>query len=67
MKHFSLSKLNWVGFLTASIGILGLANQLDLSPEAMKVIMALTGILTIILRTFFSGTQLTIKKPEGDI
>ena len=67
MKHFSLSKINWLGTITAAIGILGLANQLDLSPEAMKIIMAITGILTIILRTFFSGTQLTIKKPEGDI
>lgn len=67
MKHFSLSKINWLGIITAAIGILGLANQLDLSPETMKIVMTVTGILTVILRTFFSGTQLTIKKPEGDM
>jgi hypothetical protein len=59
MKHFSLSKINWLGTITAIIGILGLTSQLDLSPETMKVIMVITGTLTVILRTFFSGTQLT--------
>lgn len=67
MKHFSLSKINWLGIITAAIGILSLADQLNLSPEAMKIIMVITGILTVILRTFFSGTQLTIKKPQGDM
>lgn len=67
MKNFSLSKINWLGFITAAIGILSLADQLNLSPDAMKIVMVITGILTVILRTFFSGTTLTIKKPEGDI
>ena len=67
MKHFSLSKLNWLGVITAAIGILEVFDKLDLSPDTMKVIMTITGILTVILRTFFSGTTLTIKKPEGDM
>lgn len=67
MKHFSLSKINWVGIITALIGMLGLTSQLDLSTESMKVILFVSGTLTVILRTFFSGTQLTISKPEGDM
>lgn len=54
MKTFFKSKLNWVGIITATIGFLGLATQLDLSPETMKVIMLITGILTVVLRTFFT-------------
>jgi len=67
MKHFSLSKINWVGIITAFIGILGLTSQLDLSAETMKWILFIVGALTVILRTFFSGETLTIKKPEGDM
>jgi len=67
MKHFSLSKINWVGIITAFIGVLGLTSQLDLSTDTMKVILFVSGTLTVILRTFFSGTTLTITKPEGDM
>lgn len=67
MKSFTLSKINWVGFITAAIAILGLTNQLQLSAEAMKWVALVTGILTIILRTFFTSTPVLITKPVGDI
>lgn len=67
MTHFTLSKINWVGFITAAIAILGLTNQLQLSAEVMKWIALATGILTIILRTFFTSTPVSITKPVGDI
>ena len=67
MKHYTKSKINWVGIITAFIGVLGLTSQLDLSTESMKIILFVSGTLTVILRTFFSGTQLTIKKLEGDM
>lgn len=63
-KHFTLSKLNWVGIITALIGILGLTSQLDLSAETMKWILFIVGALTVILRTFFSGTTLTTNNPQ---
>lgn len=67
MKHFTLSKLNWVGLLTAAIGILGLTSQLQLSEEVMKWILFIVGALTIVLRTFFTNTPVSITKPVGDI
>lgn len=67
MKSFTVSKINWVGFITAAIAILGLTNQLQLSSEAMKWIALITGVLTIILRTFFTSAPVSITKPVGDI
>lgn len=67
MKHYTQSKINWVGVITALTGILGLTSQLDLSAETMKWILFIVGALTVVLRTFFSGETLTVKKPEGDM
>lgn len=61
MKSFFTSKLNWVGIITATIGFLGLATQLDLSTETMKGVMLATGVLTVILRTFFTDTRIRTK------
>lgn len=67
MKSFALSKINWVGFITALIGILGFTSQLQLSAEAMKWIALITGVLTIVLRTFFTSTPVSLSTPKGDI
>jgi cell division protein FtsW (lipid II flippase) len=58
-KHFALSKLNWVGIITVLLGALTAMQQLKLSEETMGYIMVAIGILTTVLRTFFSGTTLT--------
>lgn len=57
-KKFALSKLNWLGILTALIGILGLTSTLELSAETMKVILFVSGGLTVILRTFYTSTSI---------
>ena len=62
MKHYTKSKINWVGIITALIGVLGLTSQLDLSTEAMKIILFVSGTLTVVLRTFFSGEPLSLTK-----
>jgi hypothetical protein len=67
MKHFALSKLNWVGAITALIGVLGLMNQLNLSEQTMKIVMFTVGVLTIVLRTFFTSGPVSIEKPEGEM
>lgn len=67
MKSFISSKINWVGFITALIAILGLAGQLQLSAEAMKWVALITSVLTIILRTFFTSTPVSLSSPKGDI
>lgn len=63
-KHFTLSKLNWVGIITVLIGALTAMQQLKLSEETMGYIMVAIGILTTVLRTFFSGTTLTTNLKE---
>lgn len=63
-KHFALSKLNWVGIITVLIGALTAMQQLKLSEETMGYIMVSIGILTTVLRTFFSGTTLTTSTKE---
>jgi len=67
MKHFLTSKINWVGIITALIGVLGLTSQLQLSDETMKWVALVTGILTIVLRTFFTSTPVSLSTPKGDI
>lgn len=62
MKHYTKSKINWVGIITALIGVLGLTSSLDLSTDVMKIILFVSGTLTVILRTFFSGEPLTLTK-----
>ena len=61
-KKFALSKLNWLGILTALTGILGLTSQLELSAETMKIVLFITGTLTVILRTFFTSTTIDTGK-----
>jgi len=53
MKFFK-SKINWVGILTVLIGTLSSLQALQLSPEVMGYVMVAIGVLTTILRTFFS-------------
>lgn len=53
MKFFK-SKINWVGLITVLIGILTSAQALQLDAQTMSYIMVTIGILTTILRTFFS-------------
>jgi hypothetical protein len=60
MKHFTQSKINWVGVITVLIGTLTAMQQLPLSTETMSYILVAVGILTTVLRTFFSGTPLTL-------
>jgi hypothetical protein len=60
MKSFTQSKINWVGIITVLIGALTAMQQLQLSTETMSYIMVAIGILTTVLRTFFSGTTLTL-------
>jgi flagellar motor component MotA len=52
---FFKSKINWVGIITVLIGTLTSMQSLNLSPETMGYIMMATGILTTVLRTFFSS------------
>jgi len=59
--HVLKSKINWVGIITFLIGTLTAMQSLHLSPEVMSYIMVFIGILTTVLRTFFSGEPLTIK------
>lgn len=65
-KHFALSKLNWVGIITVLLGALTAMQQLKLSEETMGYIMVAIGILTTVLRTFFSGTTLTTNTSNED-
>lgn len=60
MKHYTKSKINWVGIITVLIGALTAMQQLQLSTETMSYIMVAIGILTTVLRTFFSGETLTL-------
>lgn len=55
MKNILKSKINWVGIITVLIGSLTALQQLELSKETMGYVMVTIGILTTILRTFFSS------------
>lgn len=59
-KHFTLSKINWVGMISFIIGALGLLQTYELSAENMKIILTVTGILTIVLRTFFTTSSISM-------
>lgn len=66
MKHYSLSKINWVAILTIILGGLGAAQQLTLSQETMGYIVAAIGVVNFILRTFFSSPlAVTSEEPLG--
>lgn len=60
MKIFK-SKINWVGIITVLLGGLTAMQQLDLSTQQAGYVMVTIGILTSILRTFFSGEPLITK------
>lgn len=53
------SKLNWLGILTIVVGLIPKVQ--DMIPDNLKpYAVALVGIATVILRTFFTSTPTTL-------
>lgn len=63
-KHFTLSKINWLGVITVTIGILSYLQTLQLTPQVLGAITITIGIANVILRTFFTNTTVTTKSSE---
>lgn len=63
VKGFLWSKLNWLGILTVLVAIGEMADQL---PEPIgKYALLVSGIATVILRTFGTSTQIKIGGPPA--
>jgi len=58
MKTIFESKTNWVAFITIVIGALTSAQQLEMSPEHTGQLLSVIGVLTLILRTFFTSVPI---------
>lgn len=55
MKSFFSSKINVVAVATVVLGGLTAAQQLNLSPETQGLLTVAVGVVTMILRTFYSS------------
>jgi hypothetical protein len=55
MKSFFSSKINVVAVITVVLGGLTAAQQLNLSPETQGLLTVAVGVVTMILRTFYSS------------
>ncbi len=59
-KHWYLSKLNWVNAITLLVNILALTEVLTVLPkEALPYIDAVVAVLNMVLRTFYTDSNLT--------
>ena len=58
LKSFFSSKLNWLGVIQVLMGSLELASNIQ-HPSYQGIINLVIGILTIILRTFFTSKPIT--------
>lgn len=59
-KGFFASKLNWLGIITFLIGLLTFVQEWVQNGDysAMGIFALISGIVTIILRTFFTDTAI---------
>lgn len=65
VKGFFASKLNWVGIIQLVMGVLELMEQPPTDWTSWRFVI--TGVLTIVLRTFFTDTRVQLGGYKGDI
>lgn len=54
-KPAYLSKINWLGILTALAGLAAFADQLP--PAAAKWVLLASGVAAVVLRTFYTEVK----------
>jgi hypothetical protein len=59
VKGFFASKLNWLGIIQVLIGTLEMVPEQDFNDPSAWTFVA-TGVLTLILRTFFTETKVIV-------
>lgn len=66
MKSFYTSKTIWMGLAIALIPFVQALQALPLSTTQAQIVSGILGVLVVVNR-FYTSTQLTVTKPEGDM